>query len=297
MFGNLTFNLTEAWDIGGGARYSQNDQSVSANTTGYLVGGGGQSPVFRSSDHSTTWAVNSRYRINPDVMLYGRVATGYRPGGANTAAGVPPVFKPDKTTSYEVGVKSDLLDQRVHFNLTAFYIDWTNIQLTDRLPSQIPFTGNAGAATSQGIELSSGYRLTEQLRLGAVAAYTDAKLESDAAAVGATAGDRLPNTPKWSGLISLDWMRPLTDTYTTTASLAYRAVTSRESAFPFAQGGAAHLRSYDATDLTAGVVTDRWRANIFVKNLTNEHAYLSYSNFAATILQPRTLGLSVDVNF
>jgi len=297
VFANLTYQITDAWDVGGGTRYSRNDQSVSADTTGWLVGGGGASPTFHSSDHSTTWAINSRYRFNPSAMLYGRVATGYRPGGANTAAGVPPIYKPDKTVSYELGLKSDLFYDLLHLNVTAFYIDWTDIQLTERLPNQIPFTGNAGKARSQGVELSSSYRITQELKFGLSAAYTDAKLETDAVAVGARAGDRLPNTPEWSVLASMDWSHSLSNEYTANAGLAWRYVTSRESAFPFAQGGAAHLAAYDAADLTAGLATDRWTANLFVKNLTNEEAFLSYSNFGATILQPRTLGVSMDWNF
>jgi len=110
-------------------------------------------------------------------------------------------------------------------------------------------------------------------------------------------GDRLPNTPRWSSLVNLDWVRPLNNAYTANAGLAWRNVSSRESAFPLAQSGAAHLRAYNALDFNAGLTTERWRANVFAKNLTDERAYLSYSNFAATILQPRTIGLSLDMTF
>src|SRR5690606_7930692 len=106
--------------------------------------------------------------------------TGYRPGGANTILGVPPTFKPDETTSYELGLKSELLDRRLLLNLAAFYIDWTDIHLTDRLPNQLPFIGNGGKATSQGLELSTAYQLNRDFRLSAVLAYTDAQLETDA---------------------------------------------------------------------------------------------------------------------
>jgi outer membrane receptor protein involved in Fe transport len=297
VFGNLTFEITDAWDVSGGLRYSRNKQRVSANEFGSLIGGGGQSPEFRSSDSSVTWAVNTRFHLSRDAMLYARVATGYRPGGANTVAGVPATFEPDETTSYEVGLKSELFDRRLLFNLAAFYIDWTNIHLTDRLPNQVPFTGNAGKAESYGLELASSLKITDSLRFGVTGAYTVAELKADAPAVGAASGDRLPNTPRLSGVVSADWSQPISDRFTADAGVAFRYVGSRLSNFPLAQGGAAHLDSYTSLDLTAGVAMDEVRLGLFVKNLTDNRGYLSYSNFGATILQPRTIGVNVDWSF
>jgi hypothetical protein len=50
-------------------------------------------------------------------------------------------------------------------------------------------------------------------------------------------------------------------------------------------------------NLSAGVFNDKWDLHVFVKNLGNKQAYLALRNYGATVLTPRTIGLSVDRSF
>src|SRR3546814_17676395 len=64
-------------------------------------------------------------------MLYGRVATGYRPGGPNVIVpNVPPSVDADRMTNYEIGLKADLADRMVSVDAAFFWLDWTDIQVT-----------------------------------------------------------------------------------------------------------------------------------------------------------------------
>src|SRR5690606_10267242 len=90
-------------------------------------------PTKRSSDTSFTYLVTPRFRISPDLMVYGRIASGYRPGGPNVGCGIvgiPCEYGADETRNYEVGVKGSALDGKLTFDLSAYYIDWKDIQLT-----------------------------------------------------------------------------------------------------------------------------------------------------------------------
>ena len=91
------------------------------------------------SQSKVTYSVSSSYHLTPDRMLYARIATGYRPGGANKIVpdgDTPPTFGPDTTTNYEIGIKSEWLERRLLFNLTAFYIDWKDTQVTGGHPAE-----------------------------------------------------------------------------------------------------------------------------------------------------------------
>ncbi len=112
-------------------------------------------------------------------MLYATVSTGYQPGGPNViVAGLPPAVDSSTLTNYEIGLKSQSADRRFLFDLTGFYIDWSDIQVAT-VVNGLSGLVNAGKASSKGLELSTAYRVTEQLLLGLNAAYTDSKLDED----------------------------------------------------------------------------------------------------------------------
>ncbi len=69
------------FDVAAGGRYSSNRQTYSQASSGELAGV--TNFITPSSDHSTTWSTDARWHVVPGTMLYGRVATGYAPGGPN----------------------------------------------------------------------------------------------------------------------------------------------------------------------------------------------------------------------
>ena len=101
------------------------------------------------------------YRFSPAVLGYATISTGFKGGGIgprpfNPAQARP--FNPEKVTTYELGLKTDLLDRRLRLNLAAFYNDFTDAQLTLLSCPQFGGPGpcalpqNAGDATMKGFE-------------------------------------------------------------------------------------------------------------------------------------------------
>ncbi len=143
-------------------------------------------------------------------MLYARVATGYQPGGPNVALpGIPPQVDSSMLTSYELGLKSQFAQRRVQLDVTAFRIDWDDVQVASSF-NGIGGLVNGGEATSEGVELSSLFRATDNLQFGLNAAYTDATVKNDFEPTvipqdgfdvvlnTGLAGDRMPYAPRWS---------------------------------------------------------------------------------------------------
>jgi outer membrane receptor protein involved in Fe transport len=310
-FGNATYHFTKAWDLSAGLRWSHNEQSVQESAYGSLFGAPESAPEVtpfpKVSQDKTTWSVSSSYHVTPDQMLYARVATGYRPGGANKIApDAPPSFGPDTTTNYEIGLKSEWLEKRLLFNLTGFYIDWKDTQVTGVTPLFLTYISNAGAAVSKGAELAASLTPLRGLTLGLNASYTDAYLTVDAPGLGGLKGDPLPSTPKFSGSFTVDYEFPLSRDLTGTLNAVSRYVGPRNTAFPGdpTVSGNYRLASYGTLDLSAGVNRAAWSARLFVRNVANRYTYLFVvppggpeAPSANVILQPRSYGLSVDVRF
>src|SRR5690606_35976737 len=140
----------------------------------------------------TTYSVSSSFRFNDDVMVYGRVASGYQPGGPNVVLpDVPPSYESSTLTNYEVGLKSDLWERRARLNISAFQIEWKDIQIGASNSQGFSFFSNGGTACSRGVETEASVRVADGLSLSATAAYTYATLTDDPPSVGGLSGDRL----------------------------------------------------------------------------------------------------------
>lgn len=102
------------------------------------------------------------YKVNPDVMLFASVTNGFKSGGWNGTASLPQnavTFRPEKTWSYEAGVKSELFDRKLRFNLTGYYARTRDLQVTAGVANSLgviaslPF--NAGTLDVYGIEVEA----------------------------------------------------------------------------------------------------------------------------------------------
>ena len=313
VFADATWKIIDQFDISAGVRHSKNDQVYDISARGALAGLP-QTPLvtlstIRSSESDTTWSAGSRYRFTPDIMAYARVATGYAPGGANTPApGVPtPVVESETLKSYEVGLKSELFDRSVLFDVSVFHIDWRNIQLGVRLGA-ISYTDNAGSATSDGVELSTQFRPTKNLNFGLGAAYTDARLTSLKAGVTtAFLLGRLEDVPEWTATATADYGWQFSNGWKAKIGGAVRWVDKQLGAEPAADAPLFTLPSYTLVDLTSSLVAGRTTFGLYVKNLTNARAYqggYAYQDRTKAVRQidyypsqPRTVGVSAMYSF
>jgi iron complex outermembrane recepter protein len=335
LFGNATVRLSDQFDVQFGGRYSENKQNFSHNERNIfplldeneVPIPGGQvilaSTNPKADGQSFTYQVSPRFKPSPDHMIYGRVASGYRPGGTNancdsplSAVPVPCQFKPDKIINYELGAKGDLLGRTLSYDVSAFLIDWKDIQISQIIGENgFTYNGNAGKARSKGIELSLEARPVEGLSVKAWGAYIDAKLAQDIAsnALFGLKGDALPYTSKWSGRFSVDYVTPVTESMTASFGAALTYVGQRRGEFvnkaPDGTAPDAPLRQvypdYASLDLNAGLDINAFTVQVFVQNATNKRGVLGggFNNQSTfnpnwfNYTQPRTVGVNVSYNF
>lgn len=127
-----------------------------------------------------TWDASVDYKATDDILLFGRIARGFRSGAYNTYVANPGdlgVYDPETLTSYEAGIKTSWLDRRLRLNATAFHYDIDDMQVTV-LQSVGTRTQNAAAAKVNGFEIEAEVRPFTGLRLNAGYGFQDSKYKN-----------------------------------------------------------------------------------------------------------------------
>lgn len=180
VFGDATWHATANLDVIAGARYSREEQRyVYANEAGVLIGGvrfpflalcplSDERPEFESF----TPRAGLQYRFDEDRNVYATVSRGFKAGGVNTDA-CANEYNPEELTAYEAGYRSQWLEGALTFNASAFYYDYTDLQLSQIIGLASIIT-NAAQAEVYGLELEANWTLTEHLRLSANATLLEA---------------------------------------------------------------------------------------------------------------------------
>jgi iron complex outermembrane receptor protein len=314
VFGQTTYSLSEQWTTTFGLRYTREDKEANLHSEPFstaaaaAVGGALVQRAFAAVDEDFhrdsdgfTWLANLTYFMTDEIMLFGSVTTGSKSGGFNGVAGedAPREFDDEDTTNYELGVKSQWLDNRLQINASAFYTVFDDLQFLAQQPSGVgTFVSNAAQGTSAGLDLNFSAAPWEFLMLSGGVQYLDAEY---------TKGELdelnldVPYAPDWSGNIAATVMLPFAE------GIAYLRsdYSYMGNHFTNATYQAASVRQdQNLVNVRLGWRNPDWDAALWVKNATDEAysslsgAPIAYSGTEAQWLQaPRTYGVTVRYNF
>lgn len=217
LFTHNTFSLTDKLKATLGVRYLEEDKDgggqfviqEAASCTSPLVVAALRIfcavPDYQTNfkDDALTYTAALSYQLTPDVMGYVSYSKGYKAGGINLNRNAGQLtsqtFLPEESDNYEVGIKTQWLDERVLVNLTGFRLKFTDYQRN-------VFTGtetllsNQGEVVSQGVELETRFRPFEGLDLNASTTFADTQYGDDINDA-SLAGRQLNSAPKWTAQV------------------------------------------------------------------------------------------------
>jgi len=328
VFGDLTFHLTDRFNVQVGGRKTEEKEHAWINGYGVFT------PVFYCvpmcgfngtaysyglaetslNENSFTYLVTPQYHLTQDLMLYVRLASGFRPGLINQGeVGIPLTDNPDKTYNYELGTKGEFFNRRLRVDASVYYIDWKDIQLNAITPQNLGYLANGARAKSQGVEFSVEAQPWKGATVSGWIAYDDAVLTQPLppAAVAANnfglPGDRLPNSTRQSGYLSVKQAFPLWNQTTGYAAFNVSYVGDRWGLFQGLDGSGSplprqHYPAYAKADFHTGLNVDAWAVNFFVNNVTDRRGLLNggigyFPSNAFLYLTPRTVGVNVSRRF
>ncbi|WP_343698256.1 TonB-dependent receptor [Caulobacter sp.] len=307
LYGEASYDLGGGWRIAAGGRQFR----TTVHTRSYVTAPApGQSRDLdrKASFQGFSPKLSIQRELPHGGLVYLLTSEGYRAGGFNSGGLVTPsetrrVFRPDHLRNYEAGMTLNPWNGRVSLRTAVFYDDWRNIQTDQYFTSGLSYTANIGSGRNRGLEVETAWRASPRLTLSANALFNDPELTRIAPGYGITDAARLPGVPDVSFGSLVTYHRPVTPG----ASLLLTAETGYigESRLTFDPRYSPTMGGYYTGKLSAQLLTDRWRAALFVSNPWNgssdTFAYGNPFSFGqvrqVTPQRPRTWSLALSANF
>ena len=323
LFGQVDFKLADTWTLSAGLRYSDEKKGDFLRQStllpdNELLGLFTPNPIPDATPASTrrvtrswdAWTprVGLEFRPSDDRLFYLTYSEGFKSGGFNDLSVVNPPFDPELVDSIEVGAKTEWLGGRLRANASAFYYDYTDLQVSVFASVgsiTTTFTTNAAEATVQGLELDLVAKVTDSLDIAASLAILDATYDRfvtpygsctaanvalDARCTGRVglprlidaAGNRLTNAPEFKGSISATYRFDLSGG----GSISLLGAAHHQGRVYFVPANTTVMSqsSYTLVDARIGYENESGDLAIgaFVKNLADEDYFHNIVQFTST---------------
>ena len=332
VFGEVTYNLTDSWDITGGIRWFEYERDQFDT---YFVPEG--LPVYGSWDtgglvtssgvaNDTVLKFSTRYHVDDERMMYFVYSEGFRLGGNNSPRAastgeIPLTYGPDVLTNYEAGLKSEWLDNRLQLNVSLFFMEWDDIQINDSSesgPWWLSGTVNAGAAETKGAEINATWYVTDNFVFEssvflAEPEFAETFEKQDGGVI--EAGMPMPNSPERKYWAAVQYTMPDLDILD--GELWFRYDTSYQSETinsltnVIQRDPMGVVPSWTTANFQTGLNLDSgWDVSLMVRNvwdqrninwlstpLTGEFFGDSRFNIRHALQRPRTISLTVRKSF
>ncbi|KHS44547.1 TonB-dependent receptor [Novosphingobium subterraneum] len=167
-YAQLTWHLSDTFDLTGGLRGTIDDRELKIFVISGAQGGSLGVGDYKATYKKLTWTGIATWRPTEQTTLFAKVATGYVSGGI--LSGIP--YRPENLTSYELGAKTQFLDNKVRLNVAAYYNDYKDLQ-TQNFINGRQFFDNAGKAKIKGFEAELDVVPVAGLNLSGSVSYTD----------------------------------------------------------------------------------------------------------------------------
>lgn len=294
LYGHGDYALTAAVNLITELRYTKEDKSFDGGAT-ILFPGDIVAP-FLDVDDSTSFdafsgKIGATWAINDELMAFANLSRGFKTGGyfGGFATSLDQLAPYDEETivAYEVGFKSDLLDNTLRINGSLFHYDRQDVQLNAANPTglvQISRLTNIGDVETNGAELDVTWAATERLKVQLGLGYTDAEIvESDftnkillpLAGSAPIVGANLPNYSKFSSNLQLRHEHELGDSLFGIAQLEHSYRSERDLSMitePALEDAVFKEPGYALVNLRYIVESEAgdWKAMAYINNISDK---------------------------
>jgi outer membrane receptor protein involved in Fe transport len=293
---------------------------------------GGLEPK-RTTGDGLTYRANLTWHVTSRAMLYATWSSGFRPGGINRRATIPP-YQKDTLTNYELGFHTTW-EGGFRLNGALYWQDWRKFQFSFLGQNSFTEIHNGPDARIKGAEVELNWHPPGSgFTFSASAAYTDAKTRRNLCLfddptftcvptaaipfnfISAPAGTRLPVTPRFKGTATARYEFPLAGgTGHGQASVTHQSSASSDIRTAIVQSGTGNivnpaaltgrLNAYTTADFALGIEWRSFSAELFVENAFDERAQLTRFQECGQCFQrpyivtntPRTFGIRLGANF
>jgi outer membrane receptor protein involved in Fe transport len=272
---------------------------------------------LKSTDNFVTPRLTLEVKPTESALYYASVAQGVKPGGISTVTGGgwqdanfdgqydEFAYKAEKLTEYELGAKTEWLDNRVRLNASLFFFDYKDKQVGTQLVVNNVAIGrltNAGKAEVKGLELDADWKPSDNWLLHVNYTYLDGEYTdfpisstspTDAARFGSCPrsaatqyrlceinlkGNKLERAPEHSLVLLGRFSLPLAAAFGGGARWYVEADGQIQGERYEDQWNTRKMDDYALFNLRTGIQTERWEALLYVNNLTDDDTILTSSS-------------------
>ena len=315
IFGQLDYNILPNLSLVVGGRYT--DEKKVMDISSLLPGNcltiaacnfDFTNLVFKSGKFSPK--IGLEWQAGENALVYANFTRGFRAGGFNSRHAslvTPTPYDDEEVKAYEIGLKSDLFDRLLRFNVSAFRNEFSGLQrsILEVTPGgPVTVVRNAASAVIQGMEAETSIAPIQGLRFDLSGSYTDAGYKAFNG-IGLTPAQvrelGLERAPEWTFAAGANYEVQVTDNAKITAAVNY----SYTSDYAASTLNVLNFRvpALNLVDANVAVdFNDHLRVSLYGKNLTDE-IYGSLTTvqmpllLSETIAAPRTFGVQVDYRF
>ncbi|WMS91746.1 TonB-dependent receptor domain-containing protein [Pseudoalteromonas sp. HL-AS1] len=327
VFGSVDYTFKDDLKVTAGLRYSDDEKDFSANRTLSPLSAFGFGPKLISenvSDSHVSWDLSANYKVNDDVNWYGRVANTFRAPSLQGRI----LFNEEVTTadsetvtSYETGIKSDVLDGQGRVNATVFYYTMSDQQLTavggDTNSSSLI---NADKTTGYGFELDTQWVLSDEFNATFNLSYNKTEIKDDSISIpvpdrdtlnvtdpinnsgfAVLDGNSLPHAPEWISNFTLRYTKELADgNFFASGDISYRSKINMFLYESVEFEGKELIETGLRTGYTWSEGDYEYEVAAFVRNLFDEQQVIGavdFNNNTGIVNEERYVGAEFKVNF
>lgn len=306
----LGYDFSDKFDVAVGLRYQYDERDYSNERLPDLGGSqfsGGVQGVSPTPDgalsdnqswNDTTYRIVANYRPTDATLIFGSIATGYKPGGYDTYGfeniatgettegdalrGVdrPADFDEETVTSYEVGYKGRLMDGRVQLALTGYLYEYKDLQsfFTQENPNGPGFqtiAGNVGILDGWGSEIEVDAALTDNITLRVGGSWLNSEANNVQAFCGAAEdlggtlddceGEPLPLAPEYTAFVVLNGGFPMGEGELF-GNIAWSWEDDMRGDWIPPRLAVQTINTLDQTDIVVGYRQDGWIISGYVEN-------------------------------
>ena len=314
VFGHAEWQFHEHWKVTAGLRYTEEDKEFNDAFT-FLRFGEAEVQVFApiSNDYSVSnlsGKAGIDYSGFENTLLYASFSRGFKSGNFQGQLTFNPAdlqaFDKELVSAYEIGAKTQLLNNSLQFNVSAFFYDYEGVQIYGPIFQHEllgPLFGitNAGDAEVYGAEFDLLWRVAAGLDIRLGLGLLDTEI-TDSFVPNVAEGSNLPNSPDVNFNAGVKYQWNLTPSLV--ADIMLDTSYKDDVSYDIVNQPMETLENgYWITNARAGIssANGRWGVHLWAKNITDEvyrtQVLTSSVGFGENYGLPATYGVSVDLNW
>jgi len=304
FFGQATYVITPKFDVTVGARYDIEHRELTQNSAyekNDIVTPLTADSTAKKTFNAFTPKVILNYKLTDNSMVYGSYAKGFRVGGFNFGNPTYPTYNPEKSDNYEIGIKNNLWNNRLKINLTVFYFQQKDQQVSTSQDGINYASLNVGDMDNYGLELETSALPVKNLQIDWTASTSHSeykKLELFDAATNAVKdykGNKAINNPALQSMLAVQYGVPFS-----TSAQNYKAFIRGEfkyiGEYQLDFTNSYHQNAYGMLNARAGITSSHFDIALWVRNL-NDVRYMAYGYGAYLMGSPRMWGVTLTGRF